>query len=51
MYCLITQIKFTKVACEIPKGKGGMEVKAATFHGVELRERGGKWEGKVLLDL
>lgn len=44
-------LAFKKMRCEIPPGKGGMEVKAATFHGMELLEVDGVWKGKVLLDL
>ena len=44
-------VSFKKVPGTIPPGKGGMEVKAATFHGMELREEQGAWFGKVLLDL
>jgi SHS2 domain-containing protein len=44
-------LTFKKVKCEIPLGKAGMEVKAATFHGMELIEVNGKWIGKILLDL
>ncbi len=35
----------------IPEGKGGMEVKAVTYHGVEIKTASGGINGKVLVDL
>jgi SHS2 domain-containing protein len=46
-----SQLRFRKIECEIPPGKSGMEVKAATFHGMELSEDQGKWKGRILLDI
>lgn len=44
-------LNFKRANCSIPTGKGGMEVKAATFHGAELKEENGTWKGRVLLDI
>jgi SHS2 domain-containing protein len=46
-----TVLKFVKAACSIPPEKGGMEVKAVTFHGAELKQVDSGWKGRVLLDL
>ena len=35
----------------IPQGKGGMEVKAVTYHGAMIRMEEGSVVGKILLDL
>lgn len=36
---------------EIPEGHMGMEVKAVTYHGTEIKREGGEMVAKVLLDL
>ncbi|MBN1539136.1 MAG: archease [Candidatus Thermoplasmatota archaeon] len=44
-------LEFSRSKCRIPEGKGGMEVKAATFHGPGTVMRDGIWYSKVLLDI
>jgi SHS2 domain-containing protein len=44
-------LSFTKSECSVPPGKGGMEVKAVTFHDAELSVKEGVWKGRVLLDI
>ncbi|MGA1866517.1 MAG: archease [Thermoplasmatota archaeon] len=44
-------LEFSRSKCIIPEGKGGMEVKAATFHGSGLVMKDGIWYSKVLLDI
>ncbi|MBN1390295.1 MAG: archease [Candidatus Thermoplasmatota archaeon] len=44
-------LEFTRSKCRIPEGKGGVEVKAATYHDLMLEMKEGSWYSKVLLDL
>jgi SHS2 domain-containing protein len=44
-------LNFFKAECSIPPGKGGMEVKAVTFHDTALSVSEGVWKGRVLLDI
>jgi SHS2 domain-containing protein len=44
-------LKGFKYHSTIPEGKGGMEVKAVTYHGVEIKTASGGINGKVLVDL
>jgi SHS2 domain-containing protein len=44
-------LNFMKAECSIPPGKGGMEVKAVTFHDTALSVNEGVWKGRVLLDI
>jgi SHS2 domain-containing protein len=42
---------YRETEVSVSEGKGGMEVKAATYHGASLRNEGGSWKSRVLLDL
>lgn len=44
-------LKGNKHHSTIPEGKGGMEVKAVTYHGVEIKCHSEVMKGKVLVDL
>ena len=46
------EITGSKHEYEIPGGRSGIEIKAVTYHGADVRcEEGGKWKMMVLLDL
>ncbi len=47
----ILRFEYLETEVNIPEGKGGMEVKAATYHGAFLKKQGGIWKSRVLLDL
>ncbi|MFW3145885.1 MAG: archease [Thermoplasmatota archaeon] len=44
-------MSFIKAGFSIPEGKGGMEVKAVSYHGAYLESEGDHWKGRVLLDI
>ena len=47
----IMRFDYLETEVNIPEGKGGMEVKAATYHGAFLKKQDGIWKSRVLLDL
>ena len=44
-------LEFVRSTFSIPPGKGGMEVKAATYHEASLIQDADGWSARVLLDL